>query len=131
MTPRLAALVRKQLVRPDKTQFVGDDAFRFRHLLIRDAAYDALPKAMRAELHERFASWLRDHGTEFVELDEIVGYHLEQAARYRRELGSDDPALAPELTNGSFLVFRRLRQDVKTFYSDTVKNITRWLDQQA
>ncbi len=90
MTPRLAALVRKQLVRPDKTQFVGDDAFRFRHLLIRDAAYDALPKAMRAELHERFASWLRDHGTEFVELDEIVGYHLEQTCRYRVELGSAD-----------------------------------------
>jgi class 3 adenylate cyclase len=97
VTPRLAALVRKQLVRPDKTQFVGDDAFRFRHLLIRDAAYDALPKAMRAELHERFASWLRDHGTEFVELDEIVGYHLEQTCRYRVELGSaGDQDLARE-----------------------------------
>jgi class 3 adenylate cyclase/tetratricopeptide (TPR) repeat protein len=98
VTPRLAALVRKQLVRPEKTQFVGEDAFRFRHLLIRDAAYDALPKAMRAELHERFASWLRDHGTEFVELDEILGYHLEQACRYRAELGLDDghQALARE-----------------------------------
>ena len=37
------------------SQITGDDAFRFRHLLIRDAAYDALPKAARAELHERFA----------------------------------------------------------------------------
>ena len=36
----------------------GEDAFRFRHLLIRDAAYDALPKATRADLHERFAAWL-------------------------------------------------------------------------
>jgi class 3 adenylate cyclase/predicted ATPase len=90
VTPRLAALVRKQLVRPDTTHLPGEDAFRFRHLLIRDAAYDALPKSMRAELHERFASWLRDHGSELVELDEILGYHLEQACRYRAELGRLD-----------------------------------------
>ena len=37
---KLMALVRKELVRPDRTQLPGDDAFRFRHLLIRDAAYD-------------------------------------------------------------------------------------------
>jgi class 3 adenylate cyclase len=87
VAPRLAALVRKQLVRPDRTQLPGEDAFRFRHLLIRDAAYDALPKAVRAELHERFAAWLEQHGAELVELDEILGYHLEQACRYRAELG--------------------------------------------
>src|SRR5262249_26125235 len=51
---RLTALVRKELVRPDKPQIPGDDAFRFRHLLIRDAAYDALPKGTRAKLHEQF-----------------------------------------------------------------------------
>src|SRR5262249_22870896 len=32
----------------------------------------------------------------------------------------DNQALPPELGNGSFLVFRRLRQDVKAFNSDTV-----------
>ena len=80
-------LVRKELIRPSATTFVGDHAFRFRHLLIRDAAYDALPKETRADLHERFATWLEAHARDLVELDEIVGYHLEQAARYRRELG--------------------------------------------
>src|SRR6266498_1300898 len=84
----LTSLVRKELVRPDKTQFAGEDAFRFRHLLIRDAAYDALPKATRAELHERFAAWLEEHGADLVELDEILGFHLEQSYRYRTELGS-------------------------------------------
>jgi class 3 adenylate cyclase len=84
---KLMALVRKELVRPDRTQLPGDDAFRFRHLLIRDAAYDGLPKAARAELHERFAAWLEGHGGELIELDEILGYHLEQASRYRAELG--------------------------------------------
>jgi len=85
---RLTALVRKELVRPDKPQLPGEDAFRFRHLLIRDAAYDALPKATRAELHARFAAWLEEHGGDLVELDEILGYHLEQAWRYRQELGN-------------------------------------------
>ena len=93
VTARLTGLVRRELVRPDRPQLAGEDAFRFRHLLIRDAAYDALPKSVRAELHERFADWLDGHG-ELVELDEIVGYHLEQAAAYRRELGrpADDVA---------------------------------------
>ena len=55
---QLAALVRKELIRPEPTILAGEDAFRFRHLLIRDAAYEALPKEARAELHERFAAWL-------------------------------------------------------------------------
>ena len=84
---KLMALVRKELVRPDRTQLEGDDAFRFRHLLIRDAAYDGLPKAIRAELHERFAEWLGARDSDLIESDEIVGYHLEQAHRYRMELG--------------------------------------------
>jgi class 3 adenylate cyclase/tetratricopeptide (TPR) repeat protein len=84
---KLMALVRKELVRPDRTQLPGDDAFRFRHLLIRDAAYDGLPKAARAELHMRFAEWLEGHGADLIELDEILGYHLERAHGYRNELG--------------------------------------------
>jgi class 3 adenylate cyclase len=84
----LTALVRKDLLRPEQPQLVGEDGYRFRHLLIRDAAYEALPKATRAELHQLFASWLERHGAALVELDEIVGYHLEQAFRYRQELGA-------------------------------------------
>jgi class 3 adenylate cyclase len=96
VTPRLAALVRKELIRPDKPQLAGEDGFRFRHLLLRDAAYEALPKAVRADLHERYATWLEQHGTELVELDELLGYHLEQACRYHAELGlpSDDELTA-------------------------------------
>jgi class 3 adenylate cyclase/tetratricopeptide (TPR) repeat protein len=96
VTPRLATLVRKELVRPYESQLAGEDGFRFRHLLIRDAAYDALPKAVRAELHARFGAWLEEHGLELVELEEILGYHLEQACRYRGELGlpADDELAA-------------------------------------
>ena len=91
----LARLVRKELIRPHQATLDGDEAFRFRHLLIRDAAYDALPKSTRAELHERFATWLEQHVPDLVELDEITGWHLEQAVLCRRELGRDaEPQLA-------------------------------------
>jgi class 3 adenylate cyclase/tetratricopeptide (TPR) repeat protein len=78
---QLAALVRKDLIRPHEAI---EDTFRFRHLLIRDAAYDRIPKEVRSELHERFAGWLDGRGEEF---DEIVGYHLERAYRCLVELG--------------------------------------------
>ena len=86
---QLMDLVRKELIRPDRAEIPGDDAFRFRHLLIRDAAYQAMPKEVRADLHERFARWM---GTvaRFAEVDEIVGYHLEQAHTYLMELGPSD-----------------------------------------
>ena len=85
----LATLVRKELIRSTSPTFPDDEGFRFRHLLIRDAAYGALPKRNRADLHERFAGWLERHWAAVNpgELDLIVGYHLEQAYRYRVELG--------------------------------------------
>jgi class 3 adenylate cyclase/tetratricopeptide (TPR) repeat protein len=95
ITPRLAALVRKGLIRTNAPQLAGEDAFRFRHLLIRDIAYSGLPKAVRAGLHERLAAWLEKRETDLVELEEILGYHLERAWLYRDELGQGhDPELA-------------------------------------
>ena len=88
----LLTLVRKELVRPDRATLPGDDGFRFGHILIRDAAYDAIPKRHRAALHERYADWLVSKlGGDAP--DEIVGYHLEQAYRYGVELGAPDSAL--------------------------------------
>ena len=91
----LVGLVRKELIRPERGPLPDDDAYRFRHLLIRDVAYDGLPKETRAELHLRFARWVSTHAR-IVELDEIVGYHLEQSALYRRELGRPDEEIARE-----------------------------------
>ncbi len=91
VSSRLLALARKELIRPDRAEFAGEDAFRFRHLLIRDAAYQAMPKERRADLHERFAAWLeRAAGERLPEYEEILAYHLEQAYRYRLELGPAD-----------------------------------------
>ena len=87
----LRALSRKELVRPNRSDFADDEAFRFRHLLIRDAAYAAMPKEARADLHARFAHWLeRMAGDHVADYDEILGYHYEQAYRYRTELAAID-----------------------------------------
>jgi class 3 adenylate cyclase/tetratricopeptide (TPR) repeat protein len=93
LEPQLLGLVRKELIHPTVATFADDRAFRFRHLLIRDAAYDALPKETRAELHERFATWLQRNGQELIEFDEVLGFHLEQAALYLRQLGRPNPEL--------------------------------------
>jgi class 3 adenylate cyclase/tetratricopeptide (TPR) repeat protein len=85
---RLQSLTRKELIRPDRSDLSEEDTFRFAHILICDAAYRGIPKAIRADLHERFADWLveefRDRAGEY---EEIVGYHLEQAHRTLSELG--------------------------------------------
>jgi DNA-binding SARP family transcriptional activator/tetratricopeptide (TPR) repeat protein len=93
----LARLVRKDLIRPDRVDFTGDEGYRFRHVLIRDAAYGSLPKQARAELHERFGSWLEQTAAERLrEVEELVGYHLGQASDLLTELRVDE-ARAREL----------------------------------
>ena len=82
-------LLRRDLLRPDKPALVGEVAVRFRHELIRDAAYESLPKADRAELHERHARWLESLGTAVPEPDARIGFHLERACRFAREVGAD------------------------------------------
>jgi len=89
----LMTLVRKEFIRPDHSDFARESAFRFRHILIRDAAYNGMPKETRARLHEAFSSWLeRAAGERIAEYEEVLGYHLEQAHRYRVELGTVDDA---------------------------------------
>jgi len=91
VSAHLMGLVRKELIRPDRRRDGGGETYRFRHLLVRDAAYDSLPKLERADLHEQFADWLeRTAGDRLAELDEITGYHLDQARAYRLDLGPDD-----------------------------------------
>jgi predicted ATPase/class 3 adenylate cyclase len=115
----LLSLVRQELIRPDRSHFADEEAYRFRHGLIRDAAYDSVPKERRADLHECFAQWLERKGgveggdsdeipcfarwlekradAQGAESHEILGYHLERAFRYRAEIGvldSDARALS-------------------------------------
>jgi class 3 adenylate cyclase/tetratricopeptide (TPR) repeat protein len=87
----LVSLSRKQLVQPTPSTFAHEDAYRFVHLLVRDAAYQGLLKRTRAELHEGFADWMEEAaGIRLMEQQEIVGYHLEQAYLVLGELGPLD-----------------------------------------
>ena len=89
----LALLEQKDLIRSQPVTFTTGDAYRFRHILIRDAAYEALAKAERADLHERLAVWLETVG-EQRDVDELVGWHLERAFVLKRDLGVADAELA-------------------------------------
>jgi class 3 adenylate cyclase/tetratricopeptide (TPR) repeat protein len=81
----LDSLTRKTLLRRLRTS--RGEVFAFRHVLVREAAYDAMPKAQRAVLHERYARRLVEHGADAGgEIDAFVGHHLEQAARLQRDL---------------------------------------------
>jgi tetratricopeptide (TPR) repeat protein len=93
-------LDRRQQIRAEEAGGAADDGaatagpgrFRFRHPLIRDVSYEALPKRRRAELHERLADWLgREDGEVRPESDEIAGHHFEQAYRYLEQLGRIGP----------------------------------------
>jgi len=91
VTGNLQRLVRKELIASERSVVPGEEGYRFRHLLIRDAAYGGIPKETRADLHERFARMIEERaGAGVVEVEEILGYHLEQAFRYRAELGPAD-----------------------------------------
>lgn len=85
----LDRLVRRDLIRPAQSD--RGEILRFRHSLIRETAYGGIPKRVRAVLHERFATWLEQRPDRKPgELEEILGYHLEQAYLYRAELGLVD-----------------------------------------
>jgi DNA-binding SARP family transcriptional activator len=84
----LQTLTRKELIGAPVRSATGGEEFAFRHVLIQQAAYRAVPKRNRADLHERFGQWVSERPRNGAgERSEIVGYHLEQAYRYRTELG--------------------------------------------
>ena len=88
---QLRSLAHRELIRPDKAGSTDSEAYRFKHILIRDAAYTGLPKERRVVLHEHLAAWLeRTPQGELNSADEVIGGHLEQAYRYGIELGAPE-----------------------------------------
>jgi class 3 adenylate cyclase/tetratricopeptide (TPR) repeat protein len=87
----LARLADDALLWRVASSYDDDVAFRFHHVLLRDAAYRSTAKRRRADLHLRFAGWLEQKlGPRLTEAAEILGYHLEQAWVLRGELGPID-----------------------------------------
>ena len=88
-------LCRKHLVQTGVESIGAGAHYRFAHALVREAAYQGMLKRTRAMLHERFVGWadrVNEDRDRAVEFEEILGYHLEQAYRYRSDLGPRDQA---------------------------------------
>ncbi len=79
----------KELIVPHETSsFGGEHEFSFRHLLLRDGAYESLPKQLRAEKHAAVVAWASARAGERTdELAELIASHAVAALRYRQELG--------------------------------------------
>ena len=86
----LAALVDRELIRPDRSEHSGETGYRFTHILVRDAAYDLLPKRRRADLHVALrrlaprAGRPRERGRRDRRLPPRAGLRVPLAARSRR-----------------------------------------------
>ena len=91
----LATLIRKDFLQPAEPDLPGEDAVRFRHVLVRDTAYAAMPKQRRSVLHERFGRWLEKRpGSMAEDLERFVVHHLAEAVELRDQLGPRDEATA-------------------------------------
>jgi class 3 adenylate cyclase/tetratricopeptide (TPR) repeat protein len=88
-------LLRDLIVRETRATIHGEQAYKFKHVLIREVAYSALAKSARADLHHAFAEWLHHRAGD--ELLEIRAFHLDQASMLLAELdGSAPPELREE-----------------------------------
>ena len=89
LSRNLQTLVAKGLVQRGPPDRSPEEEYGFHHILIQQAAYRAIPKSARAELHHHYADWLEYEIREpATKCPEILGYHLEQSVRYRNELGA-------------------------------------------
>ncbi|MBA2460863.1 MAG: AAA family ATPase, partial [Actinobacteria bacterium] len=87
LSPSLDTLEQRDFVHAHGDSTVaGEREYAFKHILIRDVAYERLPKGRRAELHVRFCDWLSGLTGEDEELVEILAYHLEQACHLARSV---------------------------------------------
>jgi predicted ATPase len=92
----LRALGRKEFVRRDRRSSVaGDTEYAFAHALVRDVAYQQIPRVLRAEKHVRAATWIealsRDRTGDRADL---LAYHYQAAIELRAAAGLDTADLA-------------------------------------
>jgi class 3 adenylate cyclase/tetratricopeptide (TPR) repeat protein len=85
----LGRLRTKEIITPrEPPVFSGELEFAFRHVLIRDVAYESLPKTLRAAKHVEVARWAEERaGDRSEELAEVVGAHYLAAIESGAQLG--------------------------------------------
>jgi DNA-binding SARP family transcriptional activator len=71
----LQTLVRREFVqRARRSSLAGDTEYAFRHDLLRDVAYDEIPRTGRAERHRRAAEWIHSLGRA-EDYGELLAHH--------------------------------------------------------
>jgi tetratricopeptide (TPR) repeat protein len=91
---RLHALARKEFVTPNRRSSVaGEDEYLFRHALVRDVAYEQVPRAARADKHLAAAEWLESLGRP-EDHAEMLAHHYAAALDYSRGAGQDPGVVA-------------------------------------
>jgi predicted ATPase/class 3 adenylate cyclase len=93
---RLHTLERKEFLRRERrSQVAGERQYAFRHVLVRDVAYQQLPRAVRADRHRRVAEWLQGLSPDRAEdRAELLAHHYSAALEYARAAGQDTAGLA-------------------------------------
>jgi DNA-binding SARP family transcriptional activator len=80
----LRALQRKEfLQRVPRSSVAGDSEYAFRHVLLRDVAYNQIPRAARADKHGRAAAWIESLGR-VDDQAEMLAHHRVSAFEFAR-----------------------------------------------
>jgi tetratricopeptide (TPR) repeat protein len=87
----LNELVHREFVRPLRVSSIeGEDEFSFWHALVRDVAYQQIPRSPRGEKHAAAAAWVEDVAEDRLEDHaEILVHHYGLAAELARSAGHD------------------------------------------
>jgi class 3 adenylate cyclase/tetratricopeptide (TPR) repeat protein len=85
----LNELVRREFVRPVRVASIeGEDEFSFWHVLVRDVAYQQIPRSPRAQKHVAAARWIEQTAEERIaDHAEILVHHYGQALELARAGG--------------------------------------------
>lgn len=108
----LRSLVARDLLRSsEETTFPGTREYAFKHILIRDVAYDSLPRSERARRHLAVAGWLRKEGRSRPDLLASLAHHYEQS--WRLSLSKTGPGPDPAVARSAVRYLTRWAERTK------------------
>ena len=92
----LHSLERKEFVRRERSSSVGGEAeYTFSHALVRDVAYEQIPRSLRAAKHRAAAEWIESLGR-LEDHAEMLAHHYVQALDYADAAGEPAEQVAEQ-----------------------------------
>ena len=112
----LHALERREMLRRERRSTVGADTeYAFRHVLMRDVAYGQIPRAQRAQKHQRAAEWIESVSADRENAPEMLAHHYSSALGYARDVGQP----TEELERRTRLALKDAAERAAALYSMT------------